>query len=338
MDHAITPATPREGSPITDRLTTTSYTNFTIDDTLALFLQAMAMQPTHHSITLSPEHVIKCMWRPHTPYLPSSISYHSYNIHPCFALRGTAALVQLFRTAELTKTNKHIIKTANIKCNTNVKKQITDFPFHTQIAAHFPNSHPAFFAYDLTTSTGPTTVTTEATINKINIIIKMMNLIYQNTLKHTLIAADAFSRTQNDTALPHEFRVAAIATLTSTLMTRAALSAQTLSFAQWAIHSIPLMILQATTYEDLENVMEAGYADLPTLHTSTPQPTFFVDACFTLALYLIYLVLSHLYTLCNNSHPNKITTTPQHLSGPHISQPQASHSQHLTKKRQTEAN
>jgi hypothetical protein len=94
MDPASAPATPREGSPITYRLTTTSYTNSATDDKLALFLHVMAMQPTHHSITVSPEHVIKLLWRPHTPDLLSSISYHSHNIHPCFPLRGTAALVK----------------------------------------------------------------------------------------------------------------------------------------------------------------------------------------------------------------------------------------------------
>ena len=88
-----------------------------------------------------------------------------------------------------------------------------------------------------------------------------------------------FSRTQNDAALPDELHVAAIGTLTSTPITLAAVSAQTISLAQWALHYIPLRILQAATYEDLEDDMKAWYADLPTLHTSTPQPTYFFDAC-----------------------------------------------------------
>jgi hypothetical protein len=132
-------------------------------------------------------------------------------------------------------------------------------------------------------------------------------------------------------ALPDEFRVAAIATLTSTLMTTTSLCTQTLSPAKLARNSIPLRILQAATYEDLENVVKAGYADLPTLHTSTPQSTYFVDACCTLALYVIYIVLSNLYTLLN-PHTEKLSTTPQNMFGPQRSQPQARHSQHFTKK------
>ncbi len=46
---------------------------------------------------------------------------------------------------------------------------------------------------------------------------------------------------------------------------------------------------------------------------------------------MICLVLSHIYTICN-SHPKKLTTTPQHMSGPQRSQPQARHSHHFTKK------
>ena len=109
------------------------------------------------------------------------------------------------------------------------------------------------------------------------------------------------------------------------------LSAQTLSPAQWARYSIPLRILQAATYEDLENAREARYADLSTPHTSTPQSTYFVDAFCALTLYLICLVLSNLYTLFN-SHPEKLSTTPQNLSGPQRSQPQARHSQTFAKK------
>ncbi len=165
----------------------------------------------------------------------------------------------------------------------------------------------------------------------------MTNLIYKKKLKRTLIATDNSSQIQNDTTIPDEFRVAAVATLVSTLMTPAALFAQTLSLAQWALHSISLMILQAATYEDLENAMEAGYADRPTLHTPSPQPNYFVDACFTLAPYLIYLVLSHLFTLCYNSHPEKITTTPNICPDLTDRNPkQATHN--TSQKRQTEAN
>jgi len=159
----------------------------------------------------------------------------------------------------------------------------------------------------------------------------MTNLINQNTRKRRLIAANFLFHTQNYAPLPDECRVAAIVTLTSTRMTPSSLFAQTLSPAQSPLHSIPLKILQAATYEDLENAMEACYADLPTLHTSTPQSTYFVDGCCTLALYLIYLVLSHLYTLCNYQ-PEKLTPTSQHISGPQRLQPQARHSQHFTKK------
>jgi len=66
MDPADDPAAPREGSPITDRLTT-SHTNSTTDDTLALFRQVMLIQPKHHNITVSPEHVITLLGRPHMP-------------------------------------------------------------------------------------------------------------------------------------------------------------------------------------------------------------------------------------------------------------------------------
>ena len=82
----------------------------------------------------------------------------------------------------------------------------------------------------------------------------MPSLISQNTMKRTLIVADHFFRTQNDAALLDEFRVAAIATLTSFLRTLTIVFAQTLSLAQLAL---PLRILQAATYEDLENAMEA---------------------------------------------------------------------------------
>ena len=95
--HAAAPAVPREESQVTDRLTTTSYTNSTSCDTLALFLQAMQTQPTHHNITVSPELEIKLLWRPNTPDLYHSINYYSHTIHPCFPLRGTASLIKLSR-------------------------------------------------------------------------------------------------------------------------------------------------------------------------------------------------------------------------------------------------
>ena len=85
----------------------------------------------------------------------------------------------------------------------------------------------------------------------------MTNLINLNTRKRTLIAIDFLLRAQNDAPLPDEFRVAAIATLTSTLMTPSSLSTQTLSPAQRALYYIPLRILQAATYEHLEKAMEA---------------------------------------------------------------------------------
>jgi hypothetical protein len=88
----------REESPITYRLTT-SYTNSTTDDALALFREVMLIQPIHNSITVSPEHVIKLLWRPHTPELYPSINYYSHTIHSCSPLRGTTALRKLSRTA-----------------------------------------------------------------------------------------------------------------------------------------------------------------------------------------------------------------------------------------------
>ena len=60
-----------------------------------------------------------------------------------------------------------ILKIANINRNSNVKKQIPELQFHTHIAAHFPSSYSARFAYDLPTPAGPATVTTKATIYKI---------------------------------------------------------------------------------------------------------------------------------------------------------------------------
>jgi hypothetical protein len=86
MDPTAAPTAPREGSPITSRLTTTSNTNYTTDDTLALFPYVITTLSAHHIITASPEHVIKLMWRPHTPDLVPSIGYYPHNyIHPCLS-------------------------------------------------------------------------------------------------------------------------------------------------------------------------------------------------------------------------------------------------------------
>jgi hypothetical protein len=98
MNPAAAPATPREGSPITTRLKTTSYINSTTDDTLALFLQVTPIF-THHVITVSPEHVIKLLWRPHTPNLYPLLNQYPHISHSCLSLRGTMALIKLNRGA-----------------------------------------------------------------------------------------------------------------------------------------------------------------------------------------------------------------------------------------------
>jgi hypothetical protein len=105
--------------------------------------------------------------------------------------------------------------------------------------------------------------------------------------------------------LPLEFRTVAIDTLTSTLITSAAIFAQTLVLAQRALHSIPAEILQTATYEDLEHGedMTAWYdpaTNLPQFHHYHSN-TF--DAIILLAHRLLFFNLfSLLYTLIYNSH------------------------------------
>jgi hypothetical protein len=96
----------------------------------------------------------------------------------------------------LTKNNFKYFQISKSKRNTNVKKHAEtppEFPFHTQIAAHFQNSDAARFAYDLPTPTDPAiALMTKARIDKIYIIIIMTKLINQSTIKRTLIAAKFF--------------------------------------------------------------------------------------------------------------------------------------------------
>ena len=54
VDPTDAQAATREGSPIASRLSTSLYSNFTTDDTLALVSQVKQTHPTHHSITVSP--------------------------------------------------------------------------------------------------------------------------------------------------------------------------------------------------------------------------------------------------------------------------------------------
>jgi len=107
-------AATREESPIASRLSTSLYNNSTTDGTLALFLQVTQRYPTRHSITVSPEHVLKLLRRPHTPKLTFAFpKCYSHNIHPRSPLRGTAALVKPIRST-LTHMNTYLINYASI--------------------------------------------------------------------------------------------------------------------------------------------------------------------------------------------------------------------------------
>jgi len=100
FDPTSTKAATREGLPIANRLSTSLYNNSTTNDTLALFLQLTQKYPAYHIITVSREHVIQFLWRPHTPKITLSIpKCYSHNNHPRSPLRGTAALVKLHRLA-----------------------------------------------------------------------------------------------------------------------------------------------------------------------------------------------------------------------------------------------
>ncbi len=68
---------------------------------------------------------------------------------------------------------------------------------------------------------------------------------------HIWTAWAAAFTTLDGPQLPLEFCTASLDALTTTLITPSALSAQTLDLAQWALHSIPIEILQAATYGDL---------------------------------------------------------------------------------------
>ncbi len=99
--------------------------------------------------------------------------------------------------------------------------------------------------------------------------------------------ADEFT-SPNGPQLPLEFRIAALDTLTATLITPAALSVQTLILAQWALHSIPIECLQAATYGDLynEEEMTAWYGITTHPLPPNPQHNIMFDPYIILVLYL----------------------------------------------------
>ena len=126
MDPTAAPVAPREGSPITNRLTTTSNTNYTTDDTLALFPRVIPTLSKYHSTTVSPEHVIQLLWRPHTPDLFLSISYYPHNyIHP-YLVFTPVSLAEQRRNKYTSK--MHRAEIATVPYNNTALRSIPTFP------------------------------------------------------------------------------------------------------------------------------------------------------------------------------------------------------------------
>jgi len=100
VDPMVAKAVTREGTPIASRLSISLDSNSTTDDALALFSQVKHKHPAHHSITVSPEHVIQLLRRPHTPKTTlSTPNCYSHNMHDRSPLRGTAALIKISHLA-----------------------------------------------------------------------------------------------------------------------------------------------------------------------------------------------------------------------------------------------
>jgi len=123
--------------------------------------------------------------------------------------------------------------------------------------------------------------------------------------------------------LPLEFRTAALDTLKAIIVTSAAISAQALALAQWALHSIPIEILQIATYRDLcnEKDMTAWYDPATYSPQSKPHHANTLDASILLALQLILSnFFLRLYTLTHISMrkattPNRPDTAQIALKG-----------------------
>ena len=121
---------------------------------------------------------------------------------------------------------------------------------------------------------------------------------------HIWTAWATASTNPNGPQLPLEFRAAALDTLIATLITPAALCAQTLVLAQWALHSIPIECPHAATYGELYNEedMAAWYDPASHPPQSNPHHTNMLEAYIMLALYLILSNFRlHLYTLIHTN-------------------------------------